>query len=1658
MSQPAHNVPSPSPLVFPDRLYGRASESAALMHAFSEVGAGAGRVLLLPGHSGSGKTALVQSLRHPVEKKNGFFLEGKFNQYQQGIPLFSLRQALHQLARELRATDPSAQQRWKTHILEAVGGLGRLLTELSPEWEALLGAQPPVPEISPYEAPHRFALVLRQFLGVFCRAEHPVVLFIDDWQWADAASLIVLQQLQVGTSLRYLLVVAAYRDNEVDSTHPFLGTVEELRRQAVPIATLPVLDLELADVRSLVSDTLTPATEDVDRLTSFLHATTHGNPFFLRSLLESLHARRALWFEPSQSCWRWNGRSLVAHDGAEDVVQLFVQNLRRLSAECRHLLSVAACLGNRFDLEALAMVSGLSSADCLRRLSQALEQRVILPCEGEQSQYLFQHDRVQQAAHSLIARDQLPAVRLKIARLLLEQLTPRRLEERLLEVADHFNAGRALLRGEAEQGRLAELNIAAGRKARAATAYQAALQFHRVAGEALARPECAGTFWKEHHEQALQFFKDWAESEFLEGQRTQAEACIREALDHAQTPLEKADALCVLILQNTLLARYPDAIAAGRRALGELGITLPESDFEAARDAAIAQVRRRLAGRAIASLRDVPPMSDPTMLMATRVLITMGPPCYRSHQRLWSVLVPTVVDLTLQYGPVPQIGYSHTAFGGLLGWVDNDYATAEEFGELATSLMREVFTAPTDQSVFHLMVGSSTRHWFTHLRAASEDYAHAWEAGLRSGNLQYAAYAFGHNMYCRFYQGIPLDRLIEESQRSLAFSRTRTNQWAIDLLEGGLQVFGSLAGREISASWQETTYLQEVDAHQNIQVACIYRALKAFSLLILGDPERALAVSDEAEPLIYTVGTQGLLPWPEHVFTRLLILATLHPRADANRQATWRGEMDRVVARLEVWAAHAPENYRFKLAMARAEIAGLEGRPGEALELYEQAAEAAHTGHFIQWEAWAHERAAQLALACGEESLAHGYWQNAYYAYHRWGALAKAGRLEQNFLSKTVGTRQENKSIRAHRERFVERLRAQAARLSGAPSPLDESELLKELTAATNHLREEVAHRKEVEAELQQRRDQLTQEIAARTKDLKATQELARESAAQAKQLAAHQQALLETQAATLNLVEDATSARNRAEQANAALLESNARYELVLEGAGGGIWDWDVPNRRIHFSARWKQMRGYAANELSDSETEWSGNIHPEDAPRVMAAVREHFEGRTEFFEEEYRVRRKDGSYLWVLDRGKAVRDAAGQVVRMAGSEINITERKQAEESLRANNDRLQQTLAELKSAQDQVIEQERLRALGTMASGIAHDFNNLLASILGVSELFIHRPEILQDKEQTTTLLPLLHTAAKDARDVVRRLREFYRNRDADETFASVKLTDIIDEAISLSRPRWQNQAQASGATITIATDCHPETPCVTGNAAELRETIINLIFNAVDAMPHGGNLNIRTRTEAGAPMLEVTDNGTGMTEEVQRHCLEPFYTTKGEHGSGLGLAMVYGTMTRHKGRINITSAVGTGTTVRLCFPPPTAQHPVRRAGAKPTKMTGLRILLVDDLPSIRTIVGGMLTADRHLVETAPAGNEALSKLKQTKFDVLITDRAMPGLSGDQLAVMAKKAHRHLKVIMLTGFGEIMQTTGEHPPGVDLLLSKPVELAELRQALLTVYTHRTR
>jgi len=989
-------------LQIPQKLYGRERELATLLDTFDAVSQGQRHMMLVAGYSGIGKTALVQEIYKPITQKRGYFISGKFDQYQRNSPYSAIINGFAQLIRQLLTEDESRLQQWRAQLLAAFGVSGQVIIEVIPELELIIGPQPAVIDLVPVEAQNRFKRVFQNFIQVFSKPEHPLVIFLDDLQWVDAASLNLIQLMMTAEQQGYLFLIGAYRDNEVDATHPLLMMLATLQATSAKIHQITLKPLSLEHIIQLLVDTLHHAPQNVAPLAELVIQKTQGNPFFVNQFLRTLYDEQLLKLTHAASdYWDWDLKQIQTQAITDNVVELMLKKLKKLPTKTQTVLHLAACVGNHFNLNTLAIIYEHDLTTTYQDLLPGIqEELLVLPTsevealtQAEKPQlmvlnYKFLHDRVQQAAYALIEAQQKPAVHLKIGQLLLANIPQAEHHERIFEFIDQLNYGRSLLKEEDEQIELIELNLKAAQKAKDATAYAAALHYLQISFGF--NPEIYPHLWSQHYALALTLHIERAAVEYLNGQFEASELFIQRAVTHAQTALEKADMLHMLIIQYTLQAQYAQAIATGRQALAFIDIDLPETELHQARDQEMHTIKTKIGSRSIASLFELPLMTDVEKQIAVKLLITMGPPCYRAHQRLWAVIVAKVIHIWLDYGHVPQVGYSHTAYGGLLGYVDNDYQTGAEFGRLAQRIMQEKFNhCGSDNSVFYLMIGSSLRHWTEPLTHASADYQQAYQIGLATGNLQYAAYAFGHNMYCRFYQGTELKVLLKEIADYLNFSYQHQNQWAIDLLEGGQRLVQQLLQEnDTPLETFEAEYLQRCEQHKNIQVICIYYILKTWVCYLLGDLTQAWASFFQADSRLIAVATQGLLPSAQHHFNHSLLLLT-QPEIQHQTLAQQQKQA-------KIWARHCPQNFQHQYLIVAAELA----KPSaHAIHYYDQAIDTAKAHHFSQYAALANELASQFWLSRGKETIAQFYLQEACYYYLLWGATQKVAQLEYRYPS-----------------------------------------------------------------------------------------------------------------------------------------------------------------------------------------------------------------------------------------------------------------------------------------------------------------------------------------------------------------------------------------------------------------------------------------------------------------------------------------------------------------------------------------------------------------------------------------------------------------------------------------------------------------------------------
>ncbi|WP_437320058.1 AAA family ATPase [Sorangium sp. So ce385] len=996
-----------SELRLPQRLYGRDAQMAELLAAFERARGGRCELLLIAGGAGIGKSALVNELQKEVAQRRGHFIEGKFDQLSRNMPHAPVAGALRQRVRQLLTEPAESLEQWKDKLLAAAGKNAQILVELIPELELVIGPQPAVAELGPNEAQNRFNLVFQDFLRVITSAEHPVVLFLDDLQWADPASLKLLHVVLTDPGGAYLLIIGAYRDQEAIAGQPLMTWLGELKAAGVPRRELLLPPLSRADVQQLVADALGARPEQVQALAEVLYATSKGNPFFLSQLLKELVAAGLVSFDPGAGRWTWDLEPIRQRWGAVSVHDLLIDKMQRLSPATQLVLQLAACIGHQFDLKTLATVREMPPADVAADLWEALREGLVLPLDSDYRllhapggapaelplsvRYRFLHDRGQQAAYSLIEDARKQEVHLRIGRLMRAQLSGESRDEDLFKVVSHCNIGAALIEDRAEQLDLARLNLAVGKRAKASMAHAAASEHFRT-GLSLLGPRG----WEEDYALCFALHRERAESEWLSGNEKHAEASIRELLGHARSRLERAEVYNLRILVHTMRGEFEDVLRVGREGVALFGIELPEplEAIQAAFGAALAEVPVRLAGRRVEELADAPWVGDEEQLAALRLLAAMIPGAYTLNPALLALIAATQVNLSLRYGNSPAAACAYGLYCLLLAGGMGRPEEARRFQGVSLSLCER--PAGVELQCKAYVVCGAPSHLFEPVRASVACLAKAYEAGLSSGDFSFGAYACLNIATILLCSGHELGALREDLTGYLRFLQRTQDPLGTPVLVVAQQMIACLEGRTngrrslSDGAFDEAAFLAGLAPAQELP-RCWYFVNMLVLAVLYGDPEGALLMAARAEK--HSGSAMGLFLANDIPFYLSLALLALCATATAEERERHLAAVAEHRAKLAGWARHAPENYAHKERLIGAEVARVLGEDAEAAELYDQAIEGARQGQFTHQEALAHELCARFYLRRGRERIARWHMADAYRAYLRWGATAKAEHL-----------------------------------------------------------------------------------------------------------------------------------------------------------------------------------------------------------------------------------------------------------------------------------------------------------------------------------------------------------------------------------------------------------------------------------------------------------------------------------------------------------------------------------------------------------------------------------------------------------------------------------------------------------------------------------------
>jgi PAS domain S-box-containing protein len=977
-------------LLVPEKLYGREREIDTLLAAFDRVVAqGTPELVLVSGYSGVGKSSVVNELHKALVPPRGLFAAGKFDQYKRDIPYATLAQAFQTLVRQILVKSEVEVDQWRGALAEAVGPSGQLIVSLIPEVEFIIGKQPPVPELPPRDAQNRFQMVLRRFLSVFARKEHPLALFLDDLQWLDAATLDLIEHLVTHSEVRHLLLVGAYRDNELGLAHPLLRTLDAIRDADTRVSEIVLGPLGIDDVNRLIAAALRCEPERARPLAQLVQDKTGGNPFFAIQFFTALAEEGLLAFDPVTRAWQWDMNRIRGKTYTENVVDLMAGKLRRLSKQTQETLKQLACLGNVSDVATLALVHRETEEAIRLDLREAVRAGLIF---RQESTYKFLHDRIQQAAYSLIPEEHRAETHLCIGRVLLASMVADQPAEHLFDAANQLNRGAALLIDRDEKSQVATLNLRAGRKAKASAAYESALAYFSDGMALLDERD-----WGGRYELTFSLWIERAQCEFLIGNFDRAEQLIAELLQRGASKVDKAAVYHLKIQLHIMKSENHEAVASALTCLRLFGIDLPAHPTQERVQTEYETVWQTLDMRPIESLIDLPLMTDPEMQAAMQVLSVLTPPAYLTDLRLCCFEVCCMVKLGMQHGTSGASALAFGYFGSFLGPVFHRYTDGYRFAKLACDLVEKHGFIAYQAKTYHTL--GTVTPWTQPISSAIDFMRATFRTAIETGDLTYACYSMTPSIAGLLLRNDPLDAVWRESEMALDFTRRAKYGDVADIIRSQQRFIANMQGRTTTfstfndAQFDEATFEAQLTGDRMALMIFWYWMLKLKARFLSGDYAEALAAAGKVKLLLWTSAAQSQLL--DYFYYAALTVAACYDNASADQQQAWRELLTLHREQLREWAENYPPTFADKHALVLAEIARLEGRDLEAIRHYEQAILLAREHGFVQNEGLAYEVAARFYSARGLETITHAYLRNARNCYDRWGALGKVKQLDE---------------------------------------------------------------------------------------------------------------------------------------------------------------------------------------------------------------------------------------------------------------------------------------------------------------------------------------------------------------------------------------------------------------------------------------------------------------------------------------------------------------------------------------------------------------------------------------------------------------------------------------------------------------------------------------
>ncbi|MBP0029437.1 AAA family ATPase [Roseofilum sp. Guam] len=994
----------------PQKLYGREKEIARLVEIVKRAGQRKSEMILVSGYSGIGKSALIQEVYKPLTQQRGYFISGKFDQLQRNIPYNSVIQAFRSLLRQLLTEGEKAIALWREKLLAALGINGRVIIEVIPELELIIGKQPEAPPLEAAATQNRFNLVFLSFIKVFTQPEHPLVIFLDDLQWADGASLKLLKLLMTDDNSNDLCLIGAYRDNEVSASHPLMLTLKEIEKSDAKINRIQLSALNLSEVNRLTAHTLHVVLPTSKPLAKVLHAKTSGNPFFLKQFLQALKEEGLLMFDRIRGCWQWDLEQIQVQQIAESAVDLIAAKARKLAPKTQEVLSLAACIGNQFDLKILAIISEESPRVTAIDLEEAIAEGLILPqkktyklleldieglSEELTAEYKFAHDKIQQAVYSFIPEADRQAVHLRIGQLLLQYIPLAEQERKLFDIVNQLNLGLDLIEDSENKYELARLNLKSGKKAKLSAAYQAALKYLKIGIKLLVEDS-----WVSEYELTLELYIEASETAFLSTDFDQMEQYSQVVSNRATRKIEKSRIYEVKILAYSAQRKLLKAIKVGLEFLNLLGLNFPVSPTEEDVLVAMQQTKSILEERKIDDLINLPAMKDPQKLIAMQMMNKLLMPAAVGMYSLIPLLVSQQINLLIQYGNTEDAIGTYTMYAYLLCGT-NDIERGYQFGQLALQILGQ-FCAQEIKSRTLMVNNFAVVHWKQHIKNTLSSFIEGYKSGLETGDLEFAAN--NASTYCIVLY-LTSKNLAEVQQEIEIYGAvvTKLKQEAIlDWLKTYWQAILLLQQSKIDNPFclsgeiykEEEMLLLHIQVNDKGGLFNLY-----FNKIILSYIfqyyERAVKYFDLAKEGFET--QRASVYMPIYYFYKSLSKLAIFSKSSESTQESILEEVAANQELMENWAGHCAANCLHKFYLVEAERARILGQDSNAREYYDRAIAGAQENEYLNEEAIACELAGMFYLARGQDRVASYYLNDAHYAYLRWGANAKVRDLETRY-------------------------------------------------------------------------------------------------------------------------------------------------------------------------------------------------------------------------------------------------------------------------------------------------------------------------------------------------------------------------------------------------------------------------------------------------------------------------------------------------------------------------------------------------------------------------------------------------------------------------------------------------------------------------------------